>query len=202
ERLLARVGVRGETRGTVRSARRARRDGAAAMGARAGAERGATFAKSRLVVAFVGVYLVWQALFPLRHFLYGGTTEWTGQGSFFAWRMLTVDRAEAVRVRVAVPGQGTVGYVELDRYLNRTQFGKMNMAPWQYLRFAHFIRDEMQRNANVENPEVYVDLKRRLNERPFQQVFDPELNLAAVESHDFGNADYILPLDPKLEPGT
>ena len=202
ERLLARVGIQGETRGAARSARRARRDSAAAMDDRAAAQGGRTFAKSRLVVGFVCVYLVWQALFPLRHFLYSGATEWTGQGSFFAWRMLTVDRAEAVRVRVAIPGQGTVGYVQLDQYLNRTQFGKMNMAPWQYLRFAHFIRDEMRRNGGVENPEVYVDLKRRLNERPFQQVFDPEKNLAAVEYHDLGSADYILPLDPSLKPGT
>jgi hypothetical protein len=150
----------------------------------------------------LAAYLLWQFLFPLKHFLFAGPSDWTGQGSFFAWRMLTVDRAEAVRIRVDIPGQGTIGYVELGKYLNNTQLAKMTMTPKQYLRFAHFIRDEMRANAGVDDAQIYVDLKRRLNERPFQQVIDPDLDLAKVEYREFANADYLLPLDPALRPGT
>ena len=107
-----------------------------------------------------------------------------------------------MRLRVVVPGEGTVGYVKLDEYLNDVQLAKMNMAPEQYVRFAHFIRDEMRRNARIENVEIYIDLKRRLNERPFQPVIDPDLNVAAVDYRDFSGAGYLVPLDPSSKPGT
>ena len=155
-----------------------------------------------LVLACLAAYLTWQAVFPLRHLLYAGSPDWTGKGSFFSWRMLTVDRAEAVRMRVAVPGDGTLGFVELDQYLNDVQRARMNMAPQQYVRFAHFIRDEMRRNAGIENAEIYVDLQRRLNERPFQSVIDPRLDVAAVEYRDFSDPTYLVPLDPSARPGT
>jgi hypothetical protein len=196
ERVLQRIG-----------ATRAATVGRAARGKRGGPVRGrpastSSVSGSGLVLAGLAVYLGWQALFPLRHFLYAGSPDWTGKGSFFAWRMLTVDRAEAVRLRVAVPGRGTVGYVDLTRYLNDVQLARMNMAPEQYVRFAHFIRDEMRRNAGVEGAQIYVDLKRRLNERPFQPVIDPDLDVAAVEYRDFANAAYLVPLDPSSRPGT
>jgi hypothetical protein len=158
--------------------------------------------RSNLVLGFLAVYLLWQALFPLRRFLYPGSADWHGQGNLFAWRMLTADRSEAVRVRVAIPGKGTIGFVELTKYMNDVQFAKINLTPKQYLRFAHYIRDEMKHNAGITDVEIYVDVKRRLNERPFQQLIDPDLNLAAVEYHTFADADYILPLDPTLLPGT
>ncbi|MFT4569557.1 MAG: vitamin K-dependent gamma-carboxylase [Hyphomicrobiaceae bacterium] len=70
-----------------------------------------------LVVAAVGAYLVFQLLMPLRQFLYPGNTAWTSLGQTFAWRMMLVDRSDAVRARGDVPGQGTIGYVQMNEYL-------------------------------------------------------------------------------------
>jgi len=147
-----------------------------------------------VVVAGVVAYLGWQSLFPLRHWLYPGPPEWNGLGYCFAWRMLLVDRADAVRIRVEVPGKGTVGYVKLEDYINELQFAKMTRMPKSFVRFAHFLRDEMERNAGITDARIYVDVKRQMNARPLQPLIDPNLDLAAVEYHQFGPAEYILPL--------
>jgi len=159
--------------------------------------------RHRTAVALgLGIYFTWQALFPLRHLLYPGPPEWHGQGNLFSWRMLTVERAHAVRVRVGMKGDVTVGYVKLDEYVNDIQFSKMNRMPKSYLRFAHFLGDEMSRNAGIDDAAIYVDAKRRLNERPYQQLFDPERDMTRVEYRPFANAGYILPFDAGVAAGS
>jgi vitamin K-dependent gamma-carboxylase len=156
----------------------------------------------RAVLAGLAVWFAIQTALPLRRFLYPGNPSWTGLGHTFAWRMLLVDRSDALRVRVDVPGEGTVGYVQVGEYLTRLQLKRMTRSPKAYVRFAHFIADEMRRNAGIEGARVYIDLERQLNARPFQPVLDATRDLAAVPYSNWRTPDYILPLDPDLRPGS
>jgi hypothetical protein len=153
-------------------------------------------------VALVTIYLAWQIVFPLRHWAYPGSPEWHGQGAMFAWRMLAADQSEAVRMSVVVPGKGVVGYVKLEEYFTPLQLSRLHITPKAYVRFAHFLREEMERNAGITDAEIHVEIERRFNERPPQRLFDPALDLARAEYHEFRNADYILPFDPTPAPGT
>lgn len=154
------------------------------------------------IIAVMGVFVAWQALFPLRHLLHPAPPEWYGRSNLFAWRMLTVDRVDAVRIRVEVPGAGTVGYVSLEEYVNRTQLERMSRMPTSFLRFVHFLRAEMSANAGIDDARIFVDVKRQLNERPFQQLIDPGRDLTKVPYRSFGDADYVLPLDPSIPVGS
>lgn len=159
--------------------------------------------RPKLVFALIAMYLIWQILFPFRHWFYPGNTAWHGQGNLFAWRMLLVDRSDAIKIRVALPGQGTIGYVKMEEYINARQFKRMSRMPKAYHRFALFLKEEMKQNATqaLPDPEIYVYLRRSLNGRHFQFVIDSTVNLAGTPYSLTKDADYIIPLDPNSKPG-
>ena len=54
----------------------------------------------------VGIFLLWQFFFPLRHHLYTGNPQWTEEGQFFAWRMMTRDKRGQTSFLVTEPETG------------------------------------------------------------------------------------------------
>lgn len=153
----------------------------------------------KVVIGCLGVYLAFQLLFPFRRFvLYTGNSSWHGQANYFSWRMLASDRADAVRIKVSVPGQGVIGHIKLDEYINRRQFYKLCQNPKSFCHFAHFIKDEMTQNASLENPEINVVLWREFNARPYQLVIDTTVNLAAIACEPIREAPWLLPVNMDL----
>ena len=150
--------------------------------------------KKKLILAVLGLYLCFQLLFPLRHLLYPGNPEWTGEGHLFAWRMMMLDHNEKVRVRIKIPNTGEEFNLSIMDYINQRQYYKGMSMPKQFLRFVHFIRDELQEQGGVQNPEIRLDFYRSLNGRPFQAVVDSTLNLAQVPYSGLRHADWIIPL--------
>lgn len=57
----------------------------------------------RITVILIGIYLVVQLLFPLRHFLYPGRVIWTEEGQLFAWHMLSRDKITMMRFLASDP---------------------------------------------------------------------------------------------------
>ena len=43
--------------------------------------------RQRLTVGLLGLYEVFQLLFPLRHYLYPGPVSWTEEVHYLAWQM-------------------------------------------------------------------------------------------------------------------
>lgn len=157
------------------------------------------------ITAVLIIHFLIQLIFPFRQHLYEGNTSWHGQGHFFAWRMMLTDRADAIKVKLGIPGKGIVGQVELQEYINFRQFFKMPRRPKSYNRLAKFIRDEVQKNTEINNAEVYVVLWRQLNGRPYQLLIDSTVNLAAYPYSNFKPAQFILPFEntnPKLDINT
>ena len=62
-----------------------------------GAERGSS---SRVVLAFLAVYVAVQLLVPLRHLLYPGDVAWTEEGHRFSWRMRLREKEQSIELRV------------------------------------------------------------------------------------------------------
>ena len=55
---------------------------------------------SPVVLKFLALYVSWQLILPLRHWLYPGSVSWTEEGPLFAWHMKL--RSKSGRVRFYV----------------------------------------------------------------------------------------------------
>ena len=44
-------------------------------------------------IAFLGIYVIFQLLFPLRYALYPGNHQWTEQGYRFGWRVMLTEKS-------------------------------------------------------------------------------------------------------------
>ena len=63
------------------------------------------------------------------------------------------------------------------------------------LQYVHHHRERLHRQG-VADPVITVDWLCSLNGRPYQQLVDPNTNLAKVE-RSWHPAGWILPLDPR-----
>ena len=154
--------------------------------------------RTTLITTFVICWIAVQLLFPLRHFAYSGSTFWHGQGQYFAWRMLLVDRADAVKVHIDVPEKGRIGQVKLDEYINYRQFLRLCRSPKSFVPFAKFIKKEMKKNTGVANAEIYVTLFRGVNARPYQLAIDSTIDLSSIRYDLFGKLPCLMPYDESL----
>lgn len=129
--------------------------------------------------ALAAVYLAWQVLVPLRHWLYPGDVLWTEQGFRFAWNVMLVEKNGVVEMTV-VDRAGARSLVELGDYLTPYQIKMMSTQPDMILELAHVVaRDHEARGAGPV--EVHVDAQVAMNGRRARPLVDPAADLAAVE---------------------
>lgn len=138
------------------------------------------------------MHLVFQALFPLRHFLYPNYVGWSEEGHNFSWHMKLRDKEGDIAFRVVDPDSKKFQYIRPERYLSERQIIKMTARPAMIIQFAHFLRDRY--TITGEKPaQVYVDSSVSINGRPRQKLIDPYVDIAAKSVSEFNN-DWILPL--------
>jgi hypothetical protein len=153
-----------------------------------------------LLVGFFGVWLAFQALFPLRHLLYPGSPSWTEQGHRFAWQMKLRDKDARATFTVRDPATGREWRVAPRRYLLRHQRREMESRPDMILQFAHYLAREWAETRGVQGAEVRARVCASLNGRKAALLIDPERDLARVE-RSLRHADWILPLrEPFVRP--
>lgn len=146
----------------------------------------------KLVMIALSLFFFWQLTFPLRVILYPRPVEWHTNAQHFSWRMMLTDREAAIRLRVVVNGE-LAGYIHIEDYVTERQYAKFVKDPPEIVRFTHFIKAEMQRQAGISNPEIYVDYWRSINGRPYQMVILPTVNLCEAPYHRNVIQDWLLP---------
>ncbi|MBL4705431.1 MAG: HTTM domain-containing protein, partial [Flavobacteriales bacterium] len=147
---------------------------------------------NQLVTIFVVVWFGLQVLIPFRHILFPGNPSWTGEGQFFAWRMMLVDTVEAVQIKVRGGADEPWQPVTIGMYINHRQFRKSIRTPRSLLQFVGFIEEEMK-SSGVESPEIKMIVYKSVNERPPVLFNDTTLNYALVENNPFVAATWINP---------
>ena len=152
------------------------------------------FQQRRWIVAFLGVYLGWQVLMPLRHHLYPGAASWTEEGHRFSWHMMLRSKTAETKFFVFDPTTQEVWALDPLAYLTLRQYEKMTGRPDMILQFAHHIAALMQERAGRTNIQIHAIAKASLNGRKPALLIDPDVNLAAVQ-RDLRPASWILPLD-------
>lgn len=152
----------------------------------------------RFTVAFLTLFVAFNILYPLRHYLYPGDVAWTEEGHRFAWRMKLRSKDAIARFVVRDPETGREWRVENANYLTYRQQRKMPTRPDMVLQFAHRLADIWQTEHGVADPEVYATVWCSLNGRTPQLLIDPERDLADVPRELWPAADWILPLTEEL----
>lgn len=159
-------------------------------------ERRSLNSSQKVVVGLLAAYLVFQLLFPLRHFLYPGNVSWTEEGHNFSWHMkLRTKGGEAV-FTVTDPRTGQTWTIKPQEYLESHQVVKVSTKPDLLLHFAHYLAEEKRREG-YDNVEVRARAMVSLNGREPQLLIDPNVDLTK-EQVSLLPARWIVPLTTPL----
>lgn len=122
-------------------------------------------------------FVLWQLLFPLRHWFYPGNVLWTEEGFRFSWKVMLVEKTGSAEFRV-IDQNGKMTEVNNRKFLTEKQEVFMAYQPDMILQFAHYLA-KTYKERGYENPKVYVDCFVTLNGRTSKRLIDPNVDLAA-----------------------
>ena len=146
--------------------------------------------RKNLIATVFAIYIVIQALAPLRQFIYGGDPGWHGYGHLFSWRMMLVDTVSGLKVKVKDEGDDEFVQVAMEDYITFRQFRKSARVPSSFLDFAHYIRDEMIKGG-AQNPVIQMEIYKSFNGRPYALLTDTTVNYSNVEKTYFSVPNWI-----------
>lgn len=152
----------------------------------------------QLTMGVVIVYILWQLLFPLRHWLYPGNPSWTEEGQDFAWRMML--RRKDVFFRIYAkdgPSQRTV-VVPVTQMITPMQAQRMCVSPEQLAACAPFFA-EKAREYGMRDVEIRAVVLTSLNGRRPQLQIDPEVNLLTIDRTIWPQPGIVPLTEPRRE---
>jgi hypothetical protein len=174
--------------------------GLAARGAATGGR--ADRAVRRATVAALALWVSFQLLFPLRHFLYPGDVSWTEEGHAFSWHMKLRSKTSRATCVVTDPVTGERRLVDPRVELKDWQYRKMSGRPEMILQYAHHLADRFAADGPAgvrRRPQVRAIVDCSLNGRDPQPLVDPSVDLTA-ENRSLLPAPWIVPLREPLKP--
>lgn len=149
--------------------------------------------RQKLIVAGLGLFLLWQNLMPFRHWLYPGDVSWTEEGHRFSWHMKLRTKTGLIEFR-ANDADGNVldGFTKPEAILNRRQQELLSERPDMILQYAKWIAEELRQQGH-EGVEVRAHSLAMLNGREPQLMIDPDVDLVKTPRTLWHN-DWIVPL--------
>lgn len=149
------------------------------------------FVKTRIISLGLGVFMLFQLLFPFRYLLYGGNLFWTEQGYRFSWRVMLMEKAGYATFYVLNPANGKTTEVNPQDFLTVNQNKQMATQPDLILQFAHFLEAYFEAKG-VQNPEIRAKVYVSLNGAGNQLFIDPNTDLTKVKD-SFAPKTWIVP---------
>ena len=151
--------------------------------------------KAKLTI--VGLFILFQVVFPFRYLAYPDELFWTEEGFRFSWRVMLMEKAGYTQFTVVDGISRKTIRVNNSRFLTTFQEKQMSFQPDFILEYAHFLKNYYQKQG-VENPEVYAESYVALNGRLSQKYIDPKINLAN-EYESFNHKTWILPFNDEIK---
>jgi hypothetical protein len=141
-------------------------------------------------------FVVFQLLFPLRHWLISGNADWTMEGQRFSWRMKVQHRStEEIAFSLLDHGTKTIYPIDFGNYfIHQDQVRLMASDPACLVDFAHYLQSFHQPKLHSPKVEVKARVKVGFNGHPPQFVVNPDLDLASQKRSKTGGNDWIFPL--------
>jgi hypothetical protein len=149
--------------------------------------------KSKILMVGLFVYVSFQILFPFRFLLSPNDLEWTGEYSFFSWRMKSQTRAYKEFSFFIEDSKTHKKYpVKANTMINPMQILAMSRDPRMIIPFAKYL-EKLGVEKNISNPKVTARIKESFNGNPPQFIVDTNLNLASVNYSLGKKIDWLLP---------
>lgn len=148
--------------------------------------------KANLIKGVLIIFVVWQILMPLRHWVIKDDVLWTEEGHRMAWRMMLRSKTGIAQYTVVDKRNGKETKIKLEDYLTRKQIAHASSKPDFIWQFAQYLKKEFEKEKST-TVSVFVDCKIRVNGRPFQPLINPSVDLASEKWNAFKHHDWILP---------
>lgn len=134
---------------------------------------------TKVWAGLLGVYMLFQLLFPLRHFLIEGNADWTYEGHMFSWRMKLNSR-HAREVYFFRNDASGVHQIRLEDYIILEQYQKLKTSPEMMVQMADFLEQKLLEQGY---PEFAINATCDLewNGRPPTPLIKPYANLLHQE---------------------
>ncbi|WP_304416718.1 HTTM domain-containing protein [Profundicola chukchiensis] len=148
--------------------------------------------RKRLVLWFLAIFTLFQIYLPLRHHLIEDDVTWTEEGHRMAWRMMLRSKLGKGYFVTHLP-DGKVVHENLMKYLSNHQMNSVKTKPDMIWQFAQILKTKYEEQG-IDSVKVYYrNSQVKVNDGPFFDFIDPEVDLANTKWSYFGHQKWILP---------
>jgi len=147
--------------------------------------------KPALLTIF-SIYFIIQIGLPLRHWFFKDDVLWTEEGHRLSWRMMLRSKAGSLTVWIKEKGDTEKKRYNYNLLLSKKQQRSVKSKPDMLWQLAQRIKQIEEKNGK-KDVEVYMDSYIRVNTGRYNQLTNPEIDIAAQPWHHFKHTDWILP---------
>lgn len=151
----------------------------------------------QLIIPVFALYFMSQILLPLRHWTFQDDVLWTEEGHRLSWRMMLRSKTGYVSLKVVDNDTGTTTYIKPDKYTSKKQASRVATKPDMLWQFVQFLKKKYAEEG--KNVSIYAEGRVRVNNHPYQKLFDPTVDLAQEEWSHFSHHDWLLPFQSKYK---
>jgi len=126
-------------------------------------------------------YILFQLLFPLRHYLYTGNILWTEEAYRFGWRVMLVEKSGNATFYIKDTASPKKQEIVNGSHLTFYQEKQMAIQPDFILQYAHFLKEEYETKHGFKDAIVTVESYVAMNGRSSRQFIDPTTNLSKIK---------------------
>lgn len=148
-----------------------------------------SFSLSMKIPAVLYVFVLFQLIWPLRHWMYSSDVLWSEEGYRFSWRVMLTDKAGVAFFTVRDASSKKQTLVDNNEFLCPRQERLMSTNPDFMLQFAHFLKEEY-RKKGYGQPEVFVESYLNINGKGSRSFTDPTVDLG-LEKRGFSTKSWI-----------
>lgn len=152
--------------------------------------------ESKLRSKVLWAFVVFQLLFPLRHWLIEGNMFWTGEGKLYGWFMMSGTSQILCHDMYLVEhdeddAQINSHKVDLRNFLAKSQLRTMGRWPFLVPEFARFMKKEAEL-AGMRNVKVYSDIQASRNMKEPRLIISPTIDLAPLHYSSLRHNEWLL----------
>ena len=152
--------------------------------------------KRKMIALSLGIFVLFHITFPFRHFLLTNNPEWTGLGSRFAWRMkMQSKEITDFKMSLVDRSNNASGNIEVETYLSSNQIRHIADDPHNFITLAKYLYSVAEKDYNMNDPKITVDLKVKFNGSESQNIISPNADLVNLDNSPFAEKSWILPLN-------
>jgi len=148
---------------------------------------------NKLYFVILGVFMIFQMIFPLRFITHDGNVFWHEQGYRYAWRVMLMEKTGYANFKIVDSVTQKRFYVQNDDFLTPRQEKDMATQPDFILQYGKYLGNHFISQGH-KNVQVYVESYASLNGRKSQPFINHEADLMTID-YDTLCDYFITPLD-------